>query len=101
VLLVVLVGRTWGWGALSLPPRPLVATLTGSVAAAGAGRAVASWLSAGGVGHSLGSSLLVGVGVGVLALAVMIGLALAVDPSLAARVRRARGVPTAAQETVP
>ena len=101
VLLVVLVGRTWGWRALSLPTRPLVAALTGSVAAAGAGRAVASWLSTGGVGHSLGSSLLVGAGVGVMALAVMVGLALAVDPSLVARVRRARGVPTAAQETVP
>ena len=101
VLLVVLVGRTWGWRALSLPTRPLVAALTGSVAAAGAGRAVASWLSTGGVGHSLGSSLLVGAGVGVMALALMVGLALAVDPSLVARVRRARGVPTAAQETVP
>ncbi|MFC7596605.1 murein biosynthesis integral membrane protein MurJ [Terrabacter sp. GCM10028922] len=101
VLLVLLVGRTWGWGALSLPTRPLVATLTGSVAAAVAGRALASWLSVRGVGHSLGSSLLVGVGVGVLALAVMIGLALAVDPSLVARVRRARGVRTEAQETVP
>ncbi|MFC3808002.1 murein biosynthesis integral membrane protein MurJ [Terrabacter sp. MAHUQ-38] len=101
VLLVVLVGRTWGWAALSLPPRPLVAALTGSVVAAGTGRAVASWLSVSGVGHSLGSSLLVGVGVGVLALAVMIGLALAVDPSLVARVRRARGVQAAAQETVP
>ena len=47
-----------------LPWRPLLAAASGSLAAAAAGRAVSSWLSMRGVGHSLGSSLAVGVGVG-------------------------------------
>lgn len=94
VLLVVLVGRTWGWHALALPARPLVAALAGSVAGALAGRGVASWLSLRGVGQSMASSLAVGLGVGVLALVVMLGLTVAIDPSVLTRVRRGRQDPT-------
>lgn len=97
-LLVGLVGRTWGWHALTLPMRPLAAALAGSVGAALVGRGVASWLAVRGVGHTLGSSLVVGLAVGALALAVMVGVALAVDPSLVDRVRRARGGPVVAGE---
>lgn len=90
-LLVGLVGRTWGWSALTLPRRPLAAAVTGSVAGALVGRGVSSWLSGRGLGHGIGSSLVLGVGVGAVALAVMVGVALAVDSSLPDRVRRARG----------
>ncbi len=89
-LLVVLVGRTWGWRALSLPARPVVAALTAAVVGAGAGRGVASWLSVRGVGQSLGSSVVVGLGVGIMALLVMLGLAVTIDPSVLTRVRRPR-----------
>jgi putative peptidoglycan lipid II flippase len=89
-LLVVLVGRTWGWRALSLPARPLVAALTAATVGAGVGRGVASWLSVRGVGHSLGSSVVVGLGVGIVALLVMVGLAVTIDPSVLGRVRRPR-----------
>src|SRR6478672_9602337 len=41
-LLVVLVGRTWGWHALALPARPLVAALVGAVVGAAVGRGIAS-----------------------------------------------------------
>ena len=99
VLLVGLVGRSWGWAALRLPWRPLLAAASGSLAAAAAGRAVSSWLSMRGVGHSLGSSLAVGVGVGVLALALMSGVAIAVDPGLVDRVRRARRQPVPEEAT--
>ena len=95
-LLVVLVGRTWGWRALSLPARPLVAALTAAVIGAGVGRGVASWLSVHGVGQSLGSSVVVGVGVGIVALLVMAGLAVTIDPSVVTRVRRPRRDPEAA-----
>ncbi|MGO4598664.1 murein biosynthesis integral membrane protein MurJ [Terrabacter sp. 2RAF25] len=88
--LVGLVARSWGWSSLRLPVRPLTAAVTGSVVAAGIGRAVSSWLSARGIGHTLGSSLAVGAGVGVLALVAMAGVALAVDPGLVQRVRRSR-----------
>ena len=98
VLLVALVARSWGWSSLRLPWRPLGAALAGSVAAAAAGRAVSSWLAARGVGHTLGSSLVVGVGAGLLALAVMVGVALAVDPSLGHRVRRSRAAVVAASD---
>ncbi|GAA2478826.1 murein biosynthesis integral membrane protein MurJ [Terrabacter carboxydivorans] len=96
VLLVVLVGRTWGWHALALPARPLVAALVGSAAGALAGRGVASWLSLRGVGQSMASSLAVGLGVGVLALVVMLGLTVAIDPSVLTRVRRGRRDPATA-----
>lgn len=89
-LLVVLVGRTWGWRALSLPARPLVAALTAAIVGAGVGRGVASWLSVRGVGQSLGSSVVVGVGVGIVALLVMAGLAVTIDRSVLTRVRRPR-----------
>lgn len=95
-LLVVLVGRTWGWYALSLPARPLVAALAGSAAGAVAGRGIAAWLSVHGVGQSAGSSVAVGLGVGVAALLVMLGLAVAIDPSVLTRVRRQRRDPEAA-----
>ncbi|WP_374968842.1 murein biosynthesis integral membrane protein MurJ [Terrabacter sp. BE26] len=88
VLLSLLVGRAWGRHALSLPLRPLLGALVGSAAAALAGRAVASWLSINGIGHSLASSVVVGLGVGLLALLVMVALALAVDPSVLSRVAR-------------
>lgn len=90
VLLVALVGRTWGWHALSLPVRPLVATLCGAVAGAAVGRGAASWLSLHGVGTSVGSSVLTGLGIGLVALLVMAGLTLAIDPSVLDRVRRGR-----------
>ncbi|GGN05872.1 membrane protein [Terrabacter tumescens] len=96
VLLVVLVGRTWGRHALSLPARPLVAALVGSAAGALAGRGVASWLSIHGFGQSLGSSVAVGVGVGVLAVLVMVGVTVAIDPSALRRVRRRRPDPETA-----
>jgi putative peptidoglycan lipid II flippase len=67
-----------------------VAALVGASSAAALGRAVGSGLSSRGVGTSLGESLLVGVVIGAGALAVMVGLALAVDPSIIGRVRRAR-----------
>ncbi|GAA2743998.1 hypothetical protein GCM10009868_19910 [Terrabacter aerolatus] len=95
-LLVALVGRTWGWHALSLPARPLLAALVGSVAGAIAGRGLASWLSIHGVGQSAGSSVAVGLGVGVVALLVMVGLTVAIDPSVLARVRRRRRDPDTA-----
>jgi putative peptidoglycan lipid II flippase len=98
VLLAVLVGRAWGPSALAVPPRPLLAALAGSAAAALAGRGVASWLAVRGIGTSLGSSVVVGVGVGLLALMVMVGLALAVDPSVLRRLaRRPRRSQTAAR----
>jgi putative peptidoglycan lipid II flippase len=59
---------------------------------------VSSWLAARGVGHTLGSSLVVGVGAGLLALAVMVGVALAIDPSLGHRVRRSRAAVVAASD---
>jgi putative peptidoglycan lipid II flippase len=90
VLLTLLVGRTWGWRALSVPARPLVAAATGSTVAAVAGRVAASWLSTRGVGHSLGESLIVGLAVGVAAMALMAGVAVAVDPTLVRRVRTLR-----------
>ena len=90
VLLVVLVVRTWGVGALSVPARPLLAAVVGAASAAVLGRAVGSWLLVRGVGNSLGESLVVGAGIVLGAVAVMVGLALAVDPSLVQRVRRAR-----------
>ncbi|MFM6848173.1 MAG: hypothetical protein ACKOVB_03610 [Terrabacter sp.] len=90
MLLVALVARGWGWSSLGLPWRPLAAAVAGSSAAAAGGRAVSSWLSGRGIGRTLGSSLALGLGVGLLALAVMVGVALAVDPSLAHRVRRSR-----------
>jgi putative peptidoglycan lipid II flippase len=90
LLLIVLVGRTWGLTALSVPVRPLLAAVVGATTAAVAGHASASMLSTHGVGHSLGGSLVVGLAIGVGALAVMVGLALAVDPSIVRRVRRAR-----------
>ena len=96
LLLVVLVGRTWGWRALSLPARPVAAALTAAIAGAVAGRGVASWLSVHGVGQSLGSSAVVGLGVGVVALLVMLGLAVTIDPSVLTRVRRPRRDPEAA-----
>jgi putative peptidoglycan lipid II flippase len=95
-LLVVLVGRTWGWHALALPVRPLAAALVGAVAGAAAGRGIASWLSMRGVGQSVGSSIASGFGVGVVALLVMVGLAVAIDPSVVKRVRRQRRDPAAA-----
>lgn len=95
-LLVVLVGRTWGWHALALPVRPLVAALTGAVVGAAVGHGIASWLSVRGVGQSLGSSVACGLGVGTLALLVMVGLALVIDPSVLDRVRRRRSDPQAA-----
>jgi putative peptidoglycan lipid II flippase len=97
-LLVGLVGRTWGWHALALPPRPVTAALAGSVAAALVGRGVTSWLSVHDVGNTLASSLVVGLAVGALALGVMVGVALAVDRSLVERVRRARGSTVLAEE---
>jgi putative peptidoglycan lipid II flippase len=90
VLLVGLVGRSWGWASLGLPWRPLVAAVAGSLVAGAGGRALSSWLSARGTGHTLGSSLAVGAGVGVLALLVMVAVALAVDPGLLRRLRRSR-----------
>jgi len=95
-LLVVLVGRTWGWHALALPVRPLAAALVGAVAGAAAGRGIASWLSMRGVGQSVGSSIASGFGVGLVALLVMVGLAVAIDPSVVNRVRRRRRDPQAA-----
>ncbi len=90
VLLVLLVGRTWGWHALSLPVRPLAAALTGTVVAAVIGRVVSSRFLLNGVGQTLGSSFLLGLGVGVGALAVMAAVALVLDPSLARRLRALR-----------
>jgi putative peptidoglycan lipid II flippase len=88
VALAVLVGVTWGRRALAVPVRPLLATLVGAAAAAVAGRVVSGWLEIHDIGTSLGGSVVVGVAVGVLAVGLMAGLALAVDPSLARRVRR-------------
>jgi putative peptidoglycan lipid II flippase len=90
VLLTLLVGRTWGWRALSVPARPLVAAATGATVAAVAGRVATSWLSTRGVGHSLGGSLVVGLAVGVVAIALMAVVAIALDPSLTRRLRALR-----------
>lgn len=90
VLLTVLVGRTWGWHALSVPVRPLVAATVAASVVALAGRAAASWLSARGVGHSLGESLATGLAIGLGALALMAAVAIAVDPSLTRRLRSLR-----------
>jgi putative peptidoglycan lipid II flippase len=101
LLLVVLVGRTWGPAALSVPVRPLLAAVVGATTAAVAGHAVGSTLSIHGVGHSLGGSLVVGLAIGVGALAVMVGLALAVDPSIVRRVGRARSGRTGIEGGMP
>lgn len=90
VLLTVLVGRTWGWHALSVPLRPLVAAATGATVAAVVGRLAASWLSLRGVGRSLGGSLVLGLGLGLGALALMAAVAISVDPSLTRRLRALR-----------
>jgi putative peptidoglycan lipid II flippase len=90
VLLVLLVGRSWGWQALSLPFRPLAAAFTGAVVAAVGGRVVSSRFLLNGVGRTLVESLALGLLVGMGAVVLMVGVALAVDPSLARRIRRIR-----------
>jgi putative peptidoglycan lipid II flippase len=90
VLLTVLVGRTWGWHALSVPARPVAAAAVAATVAAIAGRAAASWLSTRGAGHSLGGSLAAVLVFGLGALALMAVVAIAVDPSLTRRLRSLR-----------
>ncbi|MGW5241727.1 murein biosynthesis integral membrane protein MurJ [Monashia sp. NPDC004114] len=91
VMLLALVGRTWGWRALSVPVRPLAGAALGAVLAAVLGHAVGSWASVRyAAAQSLGGSLALGIALGAAALAVMVGVALAVDPTLMARVQRVR-----------
>lgn len=98
LLVVVVVGRSWGWRALRVPTRPVAGALLGAVAAAGLARAAGSWLAARGVGASLGGSLVFGLVLAAGALVVMVGLAAVVDPTL---VRRLRSVRSAGGDAMP
>jgi putative peptidoglycan lipid II flippase len=91
VMLLALVGRTWGWRSLSVPVRPLAGAALGAAAAALLGHAAGSWASLRYAGLStMGGSLVLGIVLGAVALGVMVGVALAVDPTLVSRLRRAR-----------
>ena len=90
VLVVVVVGTSWGWHALRVPVRPLGGALLGAVVAALLARAAGSWLAGQGIGASLGGSLVTGLLLAAGALVVMVGLAAVVDPTLPRRVRALR-----------
>lgn len=86
VALTVLVVREWGRRALAVPVRALGATLAGGAVAAVGGWAVGTRTATDDLVGAVGLGAAVGVG----SLVVMTVVALAVDPSLARRVRLLR-----------
>ena len=98
VALTWLVARVWGGSALSVPGRPIVATLTGSVVAAVVGWVAGTRI----VATDLLSAAGLGAAIGVGSAVVLAAVALVVDPSLVRRLRQLRGpVPMAADTGSP
>ena len=94
--LLVVVARGWGSRVLHLPVRPLVAVLSGCIAAATLGRVVfAQPVQLGVVGW--GAAVTVSA---VVAAVVAIGVASVVDPSLGRRLRPVRRAPEGAVRSV-
>jgi putative peptidoglycan lipid II flippase len=86
VALTWLVSRVWGGSALSVPGRPIVAALTGAVVAAVAGWVAGTRI----VATDLLSAVGLGAAIGIGSTVVLAAVALAVDPSLARRLRQLR-----------
>ena len=86
VALTWLVARVWGGSALSVPGRPIVAALTGAVVAAVVGWVAGTRI----VATDLLSAVGLGAAIGVGSTVVLAAVALAVDPSLARRLRQLR-----------
>lgn len=84
VALVVLVGRSWGRGALRVRPRPLAAGTAGAIAAAAAGW----WLGGRWTPDTLATSAVQCLVVALAASAVLGVVAVALDRTVVGRVRR-------------